>query len=267
MAAEAFVSVVVPCYNAEQFLPTTLSSVLTQTHQAHELIVVDDGSTDGSAECVERIAARDARVRLVRMPRNAGAPAAPRNLGVREARGEWIAFLDADDVWHPRKLELQLAALEVSPVPMCSTEMADFRDEREIEFADIPMPMRVERITFLMQLLKYRTPTSSILVRREWMLRNPFNEDPTYKAREDTDCFIRMHEIAGPSIKLRHALVFYRQQANQISGNKLKMLGRHLMMLKKYRLQSGDGLGLMAYVFTATHFAMSIYVRLIRGVL
>ena len=267
MTNEILVSVVVPCYNAETFLPATLASVLAQTYRAYELIVIDDGSTDGSADCVERIAAQDSRVRLVRMPRNFGAPAAPRNLGVQEARGEWIAFLDADDVWHPRKLELQLAALDASQASMCSTVMVDFRDEREIHFIEPPAPMRIERITFLKQLLKYRTPTSSIVVRREWMLRNPFNEDLGYKAREDTDCFIRMHEIAGPSIKLRHPLVFYRQQANQISGNKWKMVHRHLWMLQKYRLRSGVGLGPMAYVYTATHFAMSIYVRLIRRVL
>ncbi len=267
VAQERLVSVVVPCYNSVDFLSATLGSVLAQTYRMLELIVVDDASTDGSDAFVEKMAAQDSRVRLLRMPRNTGAPAAPRNAGVGAAHGEWIAFLDADDIWHPRKLELQILALAEHGAQMCSTRMIDFRDERRIAMAAVPQRPAIERITLVKQLLKYRTPTSSIVVRRSLMLRSPFNEDLAFKAREDTDCFIRMHELIDHSIKLRVALVHYRQQANQISGNKWRMVRRHLAMLQKYRLRSGRGLGAMAYVYTLTHFVSSIYVRLIRGVL
>jgi teichuronic acid biosynthesis glycosyltransferase TuaG len=142
--------------------------------------------------------------------------------------------------------------------------MRDFRDEREIVVVPPPVQPRIERITLTQQLLKYRTPTSSIVARRELLLRHPFNEDLSYKAREDTDCFIRVHEDMPFSIKIAHPLVFYRQQASQISGNKWKMVARHLAMLKKYRFKSGQGLGVMAYVCTLTHFLASIYLRLLR---
>jgi teichuronic acid biosynthesis glycosyltransferase TuaG len=264
--SDALVSVVVPCYNAEAYLLTTLGSVLSQTHRDLELIVVDDASTDSSAEVVERLTLQDPRVRLVRMPRNAGAPAAPRNLGTRAASGEWIAYLDADDIWHPRKLELQMQVLRDHGGTMCSTRMSDFRDEREVRFATLTVPM-VSRVDVGMQLRKYRTPTSSILIRRELMLALPFNEDLILKAREDTDAFIRVHEYLPYSLKIEHPLVFYRLQAAQISGNKLKMVKRHLMMLRRYRQRSGQGLGWKAYYYTATHFLASIYLRLIRGTL
>lgn len=264
--ADAIVSVIVPCYNAEGYLPATLGSVLAQTYRELELIVVDDASTDGSAAVVERLSLQDPRVRLLRMPRNAGAPAAPRNLGTREARGEWIAYLDADDIWHPRKLELQLQALREHGGEMCSARMTDFRDEREIRFAMLTMPP-VSRVDFGMQLRKYRTPTSSILIRRDLMLALPFNENLTLKAREDTDTFIRVHEHLPHSLKIEHPLVFYRLQAAQISGNKLKMVKRHLLMLRRYRRRSGQRLGWKAYYYTATHFLASIYLRLIRGTL
>jgi teichuronic acid biosynthesis glycosyltransferase TuaG len=260
------VSVVVPCFNAAAFLPRTLSSVLAQSHKALELIVVDDASTDNSADVVRAYAQRDDRVVLVQRTKNAGTPGAPRNDGVARARGEWIAFLDADDLWHPLKLELQLRALREHQAVLCSTSMVDFVDESEIVVSP-PGEPRIQRVDLGMQLRKYRTPTSSIVAQRDLMRRLPFNEAVGYKAREDTDCFIRAHEEIPYSIKILHPLVFYRQQAAQISGNKWRMVARHLTMLKKYRLKSGQGLGVMAYVYTMTHFLASIYLRWFRRIL
>jgi teichuronic acid biosynthesis glycosyltransferase TuaG len=264
--ADPLVTVVIPCFNAQTFLARTLESVLAQTHRNLEIIVVDDASSDKSADVVRSYATRDGRVALRLRARNAGTPGAPRNDGVANARGEWIAFLDADDLWHPLKLELQLRALREHRALMCSTLMKDFVDEREIVVSP-PREPKVQRITLGMQLRKYRTPTSSIVAHRDLMRRLPFNEHIGYRAREDTDCFIRAHEEVPYSIKVLHPLVFYRQQAAQISGNKWKMIPRHLAMLKKYRLKSGRGLGPMAYVYTMTHFTASIYLRWFRGVL
>ncbi len=91
------ISVVIALYNKAPFIPATLSSALTQSLGVLEVIVVDDGSTDGGAEWVER--QHDARVRLLRQP-NSGVSRA-RNAGIAAARGDWVAFLDADDLWHP----------------------------------------------------------------------------------------------------------------------------------------------------------------------
>lgn len=261
------VSVVIPCFNGSRYIAQTLRSVQAQTMSEFEAIVVDDCSTDDSVAIVEAFARSDARVRLLSMPRNAGAPAAPRNAGVAAARAPWIALLDADDLWHPRKLELQLEALHASGAALCSTRMVDFVGGAEPPMGEVPAQVPLQRITLRMQLLKYRTPTSSIVVDRELLRRFPFNEDLSYKAREDTDCFTRLHEYVPYSIKLKFPLVHYRLQAAQISGNKWKMVARHLTMLKKYRLASGRGLGPMAYVYTFTHFLASIYLRLIRRTL
>jgi teichuronic acid biosynthesis glycosyltransferase TuaG len=261
------VSVVVPCFNAAEFIGRTIGTVLSQTFTDLELIVVDDKSTDESAEIVRTYVRSDARVRLIEMPRNAGAPAVPRNAGVRAARADWVAFLDADDLWHPRKLELQMAAVKIHSASMCSSQMVDFRDERDIVVGTAPSHPAIRRVTLRQQLLKYRTPTSSIVIRRDLMQRFPFNEDLNYKAREDTDCFTRVHEYMPYSVKIVFPLVYYRQQASQISGNKWRMVRRHLQMLRKYRLASGRSLGVMAYVYTCTHFLASIYLRWIRHTL
>jgi len=265
MSAE-LVTVVVPCFNAARFIGTTIESVLAQSHRNLELLIVDDKSTDGSAEIVRSFALRDPRVKLIEMPRNTGAPAAPRNTGVRAASGKWVALLDADDLWHPRKLEFQLAALERTGTQLCSTRMKDFATGEQPQFLD-PSGCRTEKITFHTQLVKYRTPTSSIVAARELMLKIPFNEDLQFKAREDTDCFIRAHEYIDYSVKLTFPFVYYRLQDTQISRNKLTMVRRHLNMLKKYRLRSGASLGAKAYYFTLTHFTLAVYYRLIRKML
>lgn len=106
------VSVVIPTYNRAAILPRTLRSVLAQTERDIEVLVVDDGSTDGTDELVAGYA--DPRVRYLPQPRNAGVGAA-RNRGLREARGEFIAFLDDDDEWLPTKLSRQLACFAHAP--------------------------------------------------------------------------------------------------------------------------------------------------------
>lgn len=109
-AHDDLVSVVVPAYNAERFLDETLQSIRNQTHRALEIIVVDDGSSDHTADIVRRHASEDPRVQLISQ-RNLGVGAA-RNTGLRRATGAYVAPLDADDLWRPEKIERQLTALK-----------------------------------------------------------------------------------------------------------------------------------------------------------
>lgn len=104
------VSVIMPAYNAQAFLAQAVKSVLEQTYSHLELLVIDDGSTDGTAQ---HPALQDMRIRVLRQE-NAG-PAAARNLGLTHARGELIAFIDADDLWLPGKLTAQVAYLQAHP--------------------------------------------------------------------------------------------------------------------------------------------------------
>lgn len=105
------VSVVVPAFNAERFIAKTLASAQAQTYENIELVVIDDGSTDDTRSIVETLATADKRLRLFSTPN--GGVARARNLGIEKARGAYIAFLDADDLWHPTKIERQVEALTV----------------------------------------------------------------------------------------------------------------------------------------------------------
>lgn len=109
----SLVSIVIPAHNAESTLTETIDSALAQTHTEIEIIVIDDGSQDATAEIVYDHAARDGRVRLIRQA-NAGVAAA-RNAGIQAANGDFIAPLDADDLWHPDKLRLQLERFADGP--------------------------------------------------------------------------------------------------------------------------------------------------------
>jgi glycosyltransferase involved in cell wall biosynthesis len=100
------VSVIMPVYNAEAWLPRAIDSVLSQSHNHLELIAIDDGSSDRSPGMLDAYAAIDARIRVLRQACNGGVAAA-RNAGIAAARGDYISFLDADDWWHPEKLERQ----------------------------------------------------------------------------------------------------------------------------------------------------------------
>ncbi|MGQ0445817.1 MAG: glycosyltransferase family 2 protein [Beijerinckiaceae bacterium] len=105
----SLVSVVIPAYNAQRYIARTLRSALNQTHGNIEIIVVDDGSTDQTRHIVESFTVEDSRVRLIGTVNRGVARA--RNRGIEDARGTYLAFLDADDLWHPTKIERQLQAL------------------------------------------------------------------------------------------------------------------------------------------------------------
>src|SRR5688500_7051125 len=107
------VSVVIPAFNAEDSLEATLSSVANQTYRKLEIVIVDDGSTDGTAEIAEAFCARDRRGVLLRKPN--GGVASARNCGLAHAKGEWVAPVDADDLWHPAKIGKQVSAALAAP--------------------------------------------------------------------------------------------------------------------------------------------------------
>lgn len=107
------VAVIIPAYNSAPFLHAAVGTALSQTRQPDEIIVVDDGSTDGTGALAGELEALSPTVRFIRQPN--GGVAVARNTGMREARSDWIALLDADDLWHPRKLELQVRAIEEEP--------------------------------------------------------------------------------------------------------------------------------------------------------
>jgi len=108
MTNKPLISIITPMYNAEKYIQETIESVLAQTYTNWEMIIVDNCSTDKSKEIVQNFITQDHRIQLIELDRNSGGPAHPRNIGIEHAKGEYIAFLDADDVWLKDKLKKQI---------------------------------------------------------------------------------------------------------------------------------------------------------------
>ena len=197
------VSVVIPTYNTGHLVGEAIDSVLAQTVAPFEVIVVDDGSVDGTGE---RLVAYGSRVRYV-FQENQGVAAA-RNLGVRLATSELIAFLDADDVWHPRKLELQLAAMAENPaLGILGTQYFAWPAPA---FPKVEGPDRaaVVEVPWVRLAVRNQFGTSSILCPRSILARvGPF--DTNLQGPEDYDLWLRIAE-AAPVANLELPLMGYR---------------------------------------------------------
>ena len=266
MKSTPLVTIVMPAYNSANYIGATIKSVLNQSFIDYELLVVNDCSKDNTEVVVKKFIDNDDRIRLINLANNRGAPAGPRNIGIKEARGRWIAFLDSDDIWHPYKLERQVELLNATGALFCSTQMIEFTDATSLVLQDASSS-DYEWISFTQQLIKFRTPTSSVVADRMLMLDNLFNEDMSYKAREDLDCWLHCHEVIGKSVKITVPMMGYRIIPGQISGNKWVMVRRHLHVLRQYKFKSGRFLGLRAWIFTFTHFALAVYYRKFKGML
>lgn len=110
MHKEGLVSIITPCYNGGKYIAQTIESVLAQTYQNWEMLIIDDGSKDNSAEIIKGYAEKDSRICLIQQPNGGSANA--RNHGIREAQGQYIALLDADDLWKPEFLPEQIAFMK-----------------------------------------------------------------------------------------------------------------------------------------------------------
>jgi len=204
-SAGVCVSVVIPTYNRAHLLARAIHSVLTQTFSDFELIVVDDGSTDHTVEVVQSV--RDPRMRLVRLDRNCGAGRA-RNAGIQAARGEWVAFLDSDDEWLPRKLELQMARLyscddRRSTVVYCPCDQYDGSTKRTI-----PSPGELhEGDIFDHLLMNRRPPTASAFIVKRSPLLAVGGFDEGFPASHDIDLWLRLAQSSNHFVAVREVLV------------------------------------------------------------
>jgi len=236
------ISVVVPAYDAVATIGRTLASAQAQTHSAIEIVVVDDGSRDDTSGIVERIAARDPRVILIRQA-NAGVAAA-RNAGIAAARGQLIAPLDADDLWHPQKLALQAEALRSAPASTglvyCLPRLIDGAD-RVIEDCAIVCP--VGQVYGPMLCSNFIRCASIPLIRRSALEAvggyDPGLRDANAQGAEDFLLYLRLAEICGFACVERY-LVGYRMTHASMSSDETQMLRSWQLVIADARARHPD---------------------------
>lgn len=217
------VSVVIPCYNRAAVLERSVRSVLAQSYAELELIVVDDGSTDQTRQVVEKI--EDPRLRYV-YQKNAGACAA-RNHGAALAKGEYIAFHDSDDVWHPDKLEKQMQVMEEKHPDIVVCKMRRFNADG----SSVLYPKRISEGFVSAQDDLFGIGTQTILARQEVLKTEQFfSEMPRY---QDLEWLYRvLHRFTIYSIE--EPMVDYYIGADSISHSTDKMYAAFALLRKRY---------------------------------
>lgn len=227
------VSIVTPAYNAERFIEATGASVINQTYVDWEWIIVDDGSTDRTAALVERIG--DPRIRLLRGP-HSGLPAAARNLGLRAAAGDLVAFLDADDLWEPDKLAAQVRFLETFPdagLVFCRYYL--WFDRRPVARRIVPSLHGLPNPGRYLEALCRRNliGTSGVVARRRILIElGGFCEDTLLRGTEDYDLWLRIAERTAIGYVDR-PLFRYRIHAAGTSSNEQAIQAGRLSAVRR----------------------------------
>ena len=230
------VSVIMPAYNAGRHIAESVESVLAQTFGDWELVVVDDGSADDTGEVVARFASKESRVRYVRRPN--GGQAAARNTGLGEARGPFVAFLDADDLWLPEKLAAQIAVMERTGVDLVYTDGYFFSEDgaasADERFNILPGEARgVEMFRTLFT--SNRIGTLSVLVKREALdAVGLFDESRAYQNCEDYDLWLRLAKWGAGFYGMAEKLMRYRRHAAATTYTASRLLAPMLAVILKH---------------------------------
>ncbi len=209
------VSVVIPAYNCSGYIKKAVSSVMTQTVLPKEIIIVEDGSSDDTMDILEKIAEGNDLVKLYSHGINLGTSFS-RNFGVRQATGKWIAFMDADDIWDPVKLQKQCSLMEGNGYQFTFTGV------RYIDEHNKPYPGQFEVPASVTgdELLKQNVIScSSVMIQRNLMERYPMKHGDFH---EDFEVWIRILKEVPRAYGINEPLLIYRISSASKSGNKLK---------------------------------------------
>lgn len=231
-------SIVIPAFNAELWIERTLQSAANQNYPNLEVLVVDDGSKDNTRNLAESFSAVDNRFRVINIPN--GGVANARNIGIREARGKYVAFLDADDLWHPDKLRLQIEAMQVpldGAPPGGSYTLSRRIDAHDRIISKGATLGESGYILLRNMYFRFSGNGSCFLVLRDVALEVG-GYDPSWIAHESGGCEDIDFELAVaaryPIVCVQQLLVGYRQVPGAMSSHHRKMARGALGVIQKH---------------------------------
>lgn len=232
------VTIVTPLFNAERYIGDTIRSVINQSYTNWEMIIVDDCSTDLSLEIAKSFAQKDPRISVIESERNFGGPARPRNIGLDNTRGKYVAFLDADDVWLSGKLEKQVHFMSLnSDIDICHT-LANVIDGNGHEKGAFDNQRLYRKLKFFVadrNIIYYSNfiNINSVLMRFDDSMR--FAEDENLVALEDWAYWIDNNNCGKRIRLINEALLNYRIHNGSISNRGSdKGYRKAIYMISKY---------------------------------
>lgn len=220
------VSVIIPVYNAERSIGKTVDSVLHQTFQSFEILLVNDASTDNSQKILDDLSKNHPQIACIHLQKNGG-PGIARNTGIERARGKFIAFLDADDTWHPDKLERQVAFMESNHYPLTYTwyeAVGNYGKKKTIKAPDT--------VTYR-QLLKHNTIGNLTAIYDAEALGKVYM--PELRLRQDWGLWLQILSTGITGHCLPEILATYHTSGGSLSANKWKAARYNWQILRNYQ--------------------------------
>jgi teichuronic acid biosynthesis glycosyltransferase TuaG len=229
-----YISIIMPAYNAANYISASIQSVLDQTYSRWELIIIDDGSTDNTLEIANSFAKSDSRISAYSKENEKQAKA--RNYGIARAKYEWIAFIDSDDVWMPNKLQQQLTVLTQDPtIGFIYTTGFVFHNNHitdEKELFDIYPGKHLGKEMLLKEFLANRIATVSVITKKEFLVVNGLFADRT--PCEDYDMWMKIAFRGVTFFGLNEPLFRYRMIPSSSSKNFLRRVEMDIEIIKEY---------------------------------
>ena len=219
------VSIIMPSYNTATYIAASIKSVLAQTYANWELLIVDDCSTDNTDEIVKPFLA-DKRIKYLKNEQNSGA-AITRNRALREAKGEWIAFLDSDDLWHPQKLEKQLTFMITNHYDFSYTDYRICLNGTWLPFINTA-PKKITKVT-IYNYCYFSTITVIYNQKKVGLV-----QVPDLRKNNDYALWLKIIPRCGIAYRLPECLSYYIKHENSISsGKKWKLIKWHYVLFRK----------------------------------
>ncbi len=230
------VSVIMPAYNAAAFIGESIHSVIEQTYQHWELIIIDDGSTDATAETIKGIAEKDDRIKYIYQEN--GRQGKARNNGIRNSRGEYIAFLDADDLWVPHKLAIQVELINKELVDLVFSDAQSFQENKNHSVSMGVQPGRFQgHRDFDYFLETNRIPILTVLTKRTLIEEvNGFSERRELQNAEDLHLWLKLLLAGYSFLAVKESLAYYRLAANSATAHDRQVIFQSLYVLQDLSL-------------------------------
>lgn len=222
------VSIITPCYNGEQYIEDTIKSVISQDFPDFEMLIIDDCSSDGSARIIKQYSTKDQRIKYFKTSKKSGSPSLPRNIGIENSRGKYIAFLDADDIWLPKKLDSQVRFMEDNNLDMSYSfyEKIDWngvRDNRIVKTRIVA--------TYKSLLISNSIPCLTSMIRKSVIGDTRFK----HIQQEDYCFWLDILNKGVQAHNLCEVTALYREAKNSRSANKLDMFKGHWNVIRNHQ--------------------------------